>query len=410
MSTLKPKQFFGDFKRQIQIEMVLKKINLDSIEICDAILEYNEEILTQNICEILLPIMPNESEFKEISKITENKNTEELSLYELFILLISGIPLYKERLESIIFKFIYNNKCLKISSKITDILNAFNFIKNNSNFHQFLDALLEQTELIKNTSFNINWKYGILIASLPKIYDMKSKDNKTNILQYSIETFLKNDLNYFNFIEKYFHIFETFNLSSIKNDFILLDEKFKNVQILKNMVNTQKDIIEDDDNTETFLLSFYEHAQKSLNLNRELKAKINKEYNEMSECLGLKYVNEGNIITIDNFIEIMKEFFIKTSEIIKKQTKKKSKKQCEKQLDKKTEKLCEKQTEKLSEKQCEKQFDKKSEKLCEKKTEKLCEKQCVPQFEKKSEKLYEKQPIKQSEKESKKQFETKMEK
>ena len=58
---------------------------------------------------------------------------------------------------------------------------------------------------------------------------MKAKDNKTNILQYAIETLLKNDLKFFNHFENNFQKFETFNLNLIKNDITLLDEKFKNV-------------------------------------------------------------------------------------------------------------------------------------------------------------------------------------
>ena len=404
MSSLKPNQCFGDLKRQLQIEMVLKKINLDAIDITDALLEYNEEILTKDICELLLPITPNESECNEISKISENKDIAELSLCESFILLLSGLPHYKERLESIIFKFTYNNIQSKISSKINDILNGFNFIKKNYYFHKFLDVLLEQTDFIEKKTVQKDWKYGILISSLPKIYDMKAKDNKTNILQYAIETLLKNDLKFFNHFEKNFQKFESFNLNLIKNDITLLDEKFKNVQILKNMVNTEKEIMEDDDKTEIFLLSFYEHANKCLNLLKELTVKINKEYNEVSEYLGLKYVNEENSISLENFIEIMKEFYIKTSKILEKQNENKCEKQCENQFEKKSEKQCEKilienQFEKKSEKQCEKI-------LIEKQSEKQCEKQCEKQFEKQ----FERQSEKQSEIQSKKQFEIQSEK
>jgi hypothetical protein len=40
---------------------------------------------------------------------------------------------------------------------------------------------------------------------------------------------------------------------------------------------------------------------------------MNKEFNELSEYLGLKYVfNDGNFISFKDFILIMKEFYIRT--------------------------------------------------------------------------------------------------
>ena len=44
---------------------------------------------------------------------------------------------------------------------------------------------------------------------------------------------------------------------------------------------------------------------------------MNKEFNELSEYLGLKYVfNDGNFISFKDFILIMKEFYIRTKNII----------------------------------------------------------------------------------------------
>ena len=85
------------------------------------------------------------------------------------------------------------------------------------------------------------------------------------------------------------------------------------------MIINEKDKMEADDHTENFLLSFYDHAKKCLN---EIRKRIgitamNKEFNELSEYLGLKYVvNDGNFISFQDFISIMKEFYIRTKKII----------------------------------------------------------------------------------------------
>ena len=85
-------------------------------------------------------------------------------MYETFVVLIGVIPYYKERLESIIFKFTYVHKIPKILKSINDIYKQLNFIKTDLRFHKYLDILLEQSDLVKNKTLQKNWKYGVLIS------------------------------------------------------------------------------------------------------------------------------------------------------------------------------------------------------------------------------------------------------
>ena len=57
--------------------MVLSEIKLKPIDLSYAILEYNEDILTKDIINLLIPIMPTNTEYDEISKKTETLENEE---------------------------------------------------------------------------------------------------------------------------------------------------------------------------------------------------------------------------------------------------------------------------------------------------------------------------------------------
>ena len=61
------KKSFIDADRTRMINIVLNKIKLDSLEISDAIEQYDLNVLTQDICDLLLPIMPLEAEIKEVA-------------------------------------------------------------------------------------------------------------------------------------------------------------------------------------------------------------------------------------------------------------------------------------------------------------------------------------------------------
>ena len=78
-----------------------------------------------------------------------------------------------------------------------------------------------------------------------KIYDMKAKDNKMNILDYAKGTLIKNDPKFFDHIMENFEIFETFDskMNLINDSFIALDEKFKSVEILKKMTIKEKELM-----------------------------------------------------------------------------------------------------------------------------------------------------------------------
>ena len=54
------------------------------------------------------------------------------------------------------------------------------------------------------------------------------------------------------------------DLKLIKDSFIFLNEKFKNVEILKKIVLTEEDL-EKVDKNEIFFECFYKHAKRTLN-------------------------------------------------------------------------------------------------------------------------------------------------
>ena len=127
------KKCFSEPDRQKNIETVLEKTKKKSIDISDALLSYDESILTRDICDLLYPILPEEDEFDKINKATENMdNEDEYSQCDLFIILVGSIKYKRERLDAIEFKNNYLKKCIEILKKINLIL--LKIIKNSINF------------------------------------------------------------------------------------------------------------------------------------------------------------------------------------------------------------------------------------------------------------------------------------
>ena len=323
----KTKRVFAEADRQRNIDIVLGKIKIKPIEISDAILLYDEEVLTEDRCDLLIPIFPKDEEYNEISKQTENfENEEDFADCDLFIVLIGCIFCHRERLQAILFKNSYSKRSVEILALIDYFFKAFDFVKNNKNFHKFLEIFLAHGNYMNGVTAK-GGAFGFQLASISKFYDMKSKDNKSTLFQYIIEFIMEDyDRKLLTFMP-YFELFTKMQITLVQESYNSLKDKFKSVEALKRMLETKKKEMDEDDKTEEFLNGFYDHAKKTINFVGEKIDAITSQYEDISKFLGLKNVD------IEKFIVIMREFYLKTVEALKIYKDKKEKEEKLKQLE-----------------------------------------------------------------------------
>ena len=307
----KTKTAFAEPDRQRNIDIVLNKIKIKPIDISDAILLYNEEVLTEDKCDLLIPIFPKDTEYDAVSKATESlENEEDFAECDLFIVLIGCIACHQERLKAIRFKNTYSKKSVEILALIDYFFKGFDFIKNNKNFHKYLEIMLAHGNYMNGITAK-GGAFGFQLTSLTKFYDMKSKDNKSTLLQYIVEFIMdevdKTTLNFMPFFE----LFDKMQITLIQESYNGLKDKFQSVEALKKMLDTKKDDMDEDDKTEEFLGGFYDHASKTIKFVGEKIDAINAQYEDIVKFLGLKKMD------IEKFILLMREFYKKTVEALK---------------------------------------------------------------------------------------------
>ena len=166
------KKSFIDADRTRMINIVLNKIRLDSLEISDAIEQYDLAVLTQDICDLLLPIMPTEAEIKEVATFNGDV-LQELAVCDQFVLIISGIIGYKERVKSILFKYNYEGDYEIIIKEINRVNKIFKFLKEDENLKRLLEIMLALGNYMNGGSFR-GGAFGYTLASLPKFADTKA--------------------------------------------------------------------------------------------------------------------------------------------------------------------------------------------------------------------------------------------
>ena len=145
------------------------------------------------------------------------------------------------------------------------------------------------------------------LSSLPKLYNMKSNNGEGKHFQNIIRDKVgKNMLSFMSNLE----LFDTIQIKRVKELYNSLKDNFESVETLKKMLETNKDL-DEDDKTEEFLKGFYTDANKYIQLINENYYSIKSQYKDISELIGLNKAN------IEEFISIMIELRSKIVEALK---------------------------------------------------------------------------------------------
>jgi formin 2 len=165
--------------------MTSKKI--DSHIIRDVLINFDNQLLSYETLNSLYALRPQEDELKMIIDYVKNgtSNSEELlDKPETFLLELSRIPAFDERL----YCLVYQNKLNESLSSIEFRLNNVNIIcdelLNSDKIRKILGIVLACGNNMNATNKSRGDADGFDLAILPNLKDVKSKDNQTNLLQY----------------------------------------------------------------------------------------------------------------------------------------------------------------------------------------------------------------------------------
>ena len=303
------KKTFLQSDKQRMINIVLNKINLDPLDIVESLEQYDLNILSENICELILPIMPTDTEITEVKKF--NGDPSELANSDQLVLLISDLVGFKERIKSIIFKNKYKKQINLLNNDADSFYDAFDFLKSDENLKEWFEIILAFGNFMNGGSFR-GGAYGFKLDCLKILNEVKSKDNKTTLLQYII-IYINDELqkNKLFDIMKNLENFDNLQFQSIMELNKDLNMKFNDVKNLKNLVEKKKDELNQEDKSFDFLNDFYENAEKNIEvINKKIEG-IEIMYNNEI----VKYFAEDEKkLGLEQFVNIFKRFYVDLKE------------------------------------------------------------------------------------------------
>ena len=317
----KEKKTFLEPDRTRMISIVLNKIRIDTLELSDALEQYDLKILTQEVCGLLLPILPNDAEIKEISNF-KGDMMEELAICDQFVLIISGITAYKERIKAIIFQYNYLSDYMIIIEEINRIFKVFKFMKEDKNLKRLLEIILALGNYMNGGSFR-GGAFGFTLASLTKLSDTKSSG--ITFVDYIIK-FIYEQIKEPGVLSilKDLKEFDKLQYQSIVESSKQMENRWKDVLALKKALAENKDILMDEDKSEKFLGSFYSDAESKIKEIKDSVEKIDKDYEDLAKFYGenpSKFTMIQFVDTFRKFTKDLSEAHVKYLEKAKKKKK-----------------------------------------------------------------------------------------
>ncbi|MCJ8735747.1 hypothetical protein PDJAM_G00251040 [Pangasius djambal] len=221
-----------DSKSSQNLSIFLGSNRLPYEEIKNVILEVNEKVLSENMVQSLLKLLPEEEQLKVLSEMKDEY--DDLAESEQFGVVISSVKRLKPRLSAILFRLQFEEQINNVKPDIVAVTAACEELVKSNNFSHLLQIILLVGNYMNAGSRNAK-AFGFSISYLCKLRDTKSTDQKQTLLHFLADMCQEQHPNVMHFPEELIHLEKASRVSA--------ETLQKNLdQMGKQIKNLEKDI------------------------------------------------------------------------------------------------------------------------------------------------------------------------
>lgn len=174
-------------KRAHNIEIVLKSFRMPNAALRDAILQVDTTILTVDKIQALLSMLPVDEEKKALKAyIKSGKPVDKLGNAEQFALHMLEIPRVDTRLRLLLFQAKFDRLVEEMSKNYQRLIDAGKQVHESKPLQKVMETILNVGNKL-NAGTRTGGAQAFKLASLDKINDTKSTDNKMTLLDFIVE-------------------------------------------------------------------------------------------------------------------------------------------------------------------------------------------------------------------------------
>uniref|UniRef100_A0A672SBM1 Diaphanous related formin 1 n=1 Tax=Sinocyclocheilus grahami TaxID=75366 RepID=A0A672SBM1_SINGR len=192
-----------DSKTSQNLSIFLGSNRMPYEEMKNVILEVSEKVLTENMVQSLLKLLPEQEQLNSLLEMKDEY--EELAESEQFGVVISSVKRLKPRLSSILFKLQFDEQVNNIKPDLVAVKAACEELQKSESFAKMLEITLLLGNFMNAGSRNAK-AFGFSISYLCKLRDTKSADQKQTLLHFLAEMCQEQYPEVMNFSEELTHV------------------------------------------------------------------------------------------------------------------------------------------------------------------------------------------------------------
>lgn len=268
-----------DSKTSQNLSIFLGSNRMPYEEMKNVILEVNEKVLTENMVQSLLKLLPEQ---EQLNTLTELKDEyEELAESEQFGVVISSVKRLKPRLSSILFKLQFEEQVNNVKPDVVAVTAACEELRKSEGFAKLLEITLLLGNFMNAGSRNAK-AFGFSISYLCKLRDTKSADQKQTLLHFLAETCQEQYPEVMTFPEELIHVEKASKVSAEtlqKN----LDQMGKQIKSLEKDIETFPPPQSDKDKFVEKMTSFVSTAREQYEKMQLMHENMEKQYEDLGQ-------------------------------------------------------------------------------------------------------------------------------
>lgn len=183
-----------DGKRSQAVGILISSLHLEMKDIQQAIFNVDDSVVDLETLEALYENRAQEDELVKIRKYYETSKEEELKLLdkpEQFLHELAQIPNFAERAQCIIFRSVFSEGVTSLHRKVEIVTRASKGLLYMKSVKDILALILAFGNYMNGGNRTRGQADGYSLEILPKLKDVKSRDNGINLVDYVVKYYLR---------------------------------------------------------------------------------------------------------------------------------------------------------------------------------------------------------------------------
>ncbi|XP_053330587.1 formin-1 isoform X2 [Spea bombifrons] len=307
-----------DGKRSQAVGILISSLHLDMKDIQQAILNVDDSVVDLETLEALYENRAQKEELETIKKHYKTSKAEDVKLLdkpEQFLYELSQIPNFSERAKCIIFQSVFLEGISSVHKKVDIIIRACKGLLKMESVKNIMGLILAFGNYMNGGNRTRGQADGFGLEILPKLKDVKSRDNHLSLVDYVVRYYLRH------FDQDAGTDKSVFPLPEQQDLFLASQTKFEDVE--KDLRKLKKDlevcekqakVVERDSPEEHLqpfkdkMTAFIEKAKDEVNIEENYLNKAKSSFDEAVEYFGSKPKAGEKEISPNSFFVMWYEF------------------------------------------------------------------------------------------------------